>query len=412
MFSSGATFGLAGGRLLAVTVRVVGVMLLPLLASLAHAQPELPDAGQVDQRAYEAMLKQERALEATDPEAALALMEKFGQNHRALDAGVRVTLLGDAANLAFDKLHDKERALKIATQSQEEAKLAVENGASDFLLARAVLFKGRILMSAGQTEDAQALIGGPENWKRYALLLSDSNPWQRSYGEAAFGLLLSDLETSKRPALAVTKIEELLRFNPAAAATNSAGVADRMAENLLNDDKPKAALSWGKLSFMLADFDNDAIARSTKLLARAWASSGDLAALRDFTKAQNGDTSVKNPLEAVTLPDVVSDPASIAALSQLAGEWEKSERVHDAISAYLLMGQWLPAMQRAQEVWLKDPQSAAGVQEVGRVFKAADFAPTRGNAFVAYVNGTGQGNPLQEFLQQRAADKATDKAAG
>ena len=379
---------------------------------IAQAQPQLPDPRQTDQRDYEAMLQQEHALEATDPATALALMEKFGQNHPALDAGVRVTLLGDAANLAFDKLHDKDRALKIATQSQEEAKLAVADGASDFLLARALLFKGRILMSAGQTEDAQTLVGAPENWKRYALLLSDSNPWQRSYGEAAAGLLIGDLETSKRPALAVTKIEELMRFNPAAAATNSAGVVDRLAENLLNDDKPKAALSWGKLSFMLADFDNDAIARSTKLLARAWARSGDLAALRDFTKAQNGDTSVKNPLEAVALPDVVSDPATGAALSQLAGEWEKNERVHDAISAYMLMGQWLPAMQRAQDIWLKDPQSAAGVQEVGRVFKAADLAPTRGNAFVAYVNGTGQGNPLQEFLQQHAADKAADKAAG
>jgi len=160
---------------------------------------------------------------------------------------------------------------------------------------------------------------------------------------------------------------------------------------------------------VLANFDNAAIARSTKLLARAWAKSGDLEALRDFTRAQNGDASVKNPLDAIALPAIASDKATGAALTQLAGEWENNGRVHDAISAYVLTGQWLTAMQRAQGVWLKDPQSAAGAQEVGRVFKAADLAPTRGNAFVAYVTGGGEANPLKEFLQEHAADK---KVAG
>ena len=402
LFSSGKAFELARGRRLALTASVVGVMLLPLLA---QAQPQLPDQRQADQRDYDSMLKQERALEATDPEAALALMQKFGQNHPTLAADVRVTLLSEAANLAFDKLHDKDRALKIATQSRGEAKRAVEDGAPDFLLARAVLVEGRILMSAGQNEDAEALVGGEENWKRYALLLGDSNAWQRSYGEAAVGLLLSDLEMSKRPALAVSKIEELMQFNPSVIATNRAGVVDRMADNLLNDDKSKEALGWGKLSFMLAGFDNDAIAGSTKLLARAWAKSGDLEALRNFTKVQSGDTSVKNPLETVALPDVVSKKVTIKVLGQTAGEWEKSGRVHDAIGAYVLTGQWLPAMQRAQDVWLNDPQSAAGAQEVGRVFKAADLDTKRGNAFVAYVTGTGESNPLKEFLAQHAADK-------
>ncbi len=62
-------------------------------------------------------------------------------------------------------------------------------------------------------------------------------------------------------------------------------------------------------------------------------------------------------------------------------------------------------MQRAQDVWLKDPQSAKGAQEVGRVFKAADLSPTRGNAFVAYVTGGGEVNPLKEFLLEHAAGK-------
>ena len=351
------------------------------------------------------MLKQEAPLETTDPAAALAMLQQFGGNHPTLDPDVRVSLLSDAAYLSNDKLKDGAGALKLANQSFKEAQSAVEAGASDFLLARVTLVKGHLLILNDKRDEGEALLGNAENLKRFAGLLSAATPYERSYGEQAIVLLISTYHDNQQPAQAVSTIEEVMRLNPSLLATNGAGLIDHMSINLLDADKSAEALSWGKLSFVLANFDNDAIGRSTQLLARAWAKSGDLGALRDFTKAQNGDTSVKNPLDAIALPAIASDKATSAALSQLAGEWENKGRIHDAISAYVLTGQWLPAMRRAQNVWLKDPQSAAGAQEVGRVFKAADLAPTRGNAFVAYVTGGGEVNPLKEFLQQHAAGK-------
>ena len=384
-----------------------------MVNGVAQAQPQpigtTMTKAQADQSAYASMLKQYAPLEKTDPAAALALLQGFGQNHPTLDAEVRVSLLSKAAYLSNAGLKDGEGALKIASQSLKEAQNAVDAGASDFLIARATLVKGHLLILNDQREEGEALLGKEENWKRYAALLDAPTALERSYGEQAIGLLISSYEKSKQNAQAITKMEELVRLNPSLLATNKSDIIDHMSNNLVAADKSTEALGWGKLSFMLANFDNAQIARSTKLLARAWAKGGDLEALRDFTAAQNGDTTVKNPLESLALPAIVSDKATSTALTQLAGPWENNDRVHDAISAYVLKGNWLPAMQRAQDVWLQNPQSAAAAQEVGRVFKAADLAPTRGNAFVAYVTGGGAANPLKEFLQQHAAGK---KVAG
>lgn len=384
-----------------------------MCGGMAQAQPQpigtAMTKAQADQSAYASMLKQEAPLEKTDPAAALAMLQQFGQNHPTLDPDVRVSLLSKAAYLSNAGLKDGEGALKIANQSFKEAQTAVDAGASDFLLARVTLVKGHLLILNDKREEGEALLGQADNWNRFAQLLNAPTALERSYGEQAIGLLISSYEKTKRNAQAIAKMEELVKLNPSLLATNKSDIIDHMANNLMAADKNTEALSWGKLSFMLANFDNAAIARSTKLLARAWAGSGDLEALRDFTKAQNGDTSAKNPLDAIAMPAIVSDKTTSAALSELAGTWENNGRIHDAISAYVLAGQWLPAMQHAQEVWLKDPQSAAGAQEVGRVFKAADLAPTRGNAFVSYVTGGGETNPLKAFLQEHAADK---KVAG
>ena len=390
----------------------IGLCALASVSTLAlpsRAQPESAPAlsrQQTDERAYASMIKQEKPLEKTDPEAALALLQQFEQNHPTLDAGVRVSLLSAAAYLSNAQLKDTERALQFSKRLMTETRNAVEGGAPDFLLARATLVRGHILILTGNAAEGEALLGQDENWKRFAALLDAPSALERSYGEQAIGLLISSYEKTGRNAEAIAKLEELVKLNPSLLATNRSNLIDHMANNLVAADKTSEALSWGKLSFMLANFDNASIAASTKLLARAWAKSGDLEALREFTKAQSGDAAAKNPLQAVVLPAIVSDGATSAALTQLARGWQNTGRVHDAISAYVLTGHWLEAMQRAQDVWLKDPQSASGAQEVGRVFKAADLAPTRGNAFVAYVTGTGGENPLKGFLQEHAADKA------
>ena len=86
-----------------------------------------------DRQAFQSVLKQVRALEETKPEAALALLEKFGQSRPTMNAGVRVSVLTAAANLALDKLNDKERALKIANQSLIEVKNSAPEADRPFL---------------------------------------------------------------------------------------------------------------------------------------------------------------------------------------------------------------------------------------------------------------------------------------
>ena len=381
-----------------------------LCSGIAKAQPQPVGTtltkAQADESAYASMLKQQKPLEKTDPEAALAMLQSFGQNHPTLDPAVRVSLLSAASYLANAQLKDKERALQFSKLLMSETRSAVDEGASDFLLARATLVRSHILILTGNTAEGEALLLQPENWNRFADLLGAPNALSRSYGEQAVGLLIGSYEKAGRNAEAVARMEALVKRNPAILVTDRSALVARLSNNLVAADKPKEALGWGKLSFMLAGFDNASIAASTKLLARAWAKAGDLGSLREFTKAQSGDASAKNPLKEIALPPLATDKATQEALSRSAGEWVAAGgRGNDAVSAYVLSGRWLAAMQLAQDKWMQDPQGAAGPQEVGRVFKAADGDTTRGNQFVTYVAGTGEVNPLPEFLKEHATEK-------
>lgn len=382
------------------------LVLAPNFSRTAHAQPALPDKQTTEYRDYEATLKRAQALEKTNPQAALDLLQKFGQNHPTLDASVRVALLEKAGEITFDKLNDREGALKIANQSLQEAKAAVEAGAPQFLELRSLVGKSRILLKMDQNAEVQSLLGNEQTWARLAALLQTPTALERSYGDSAFRVLMSSYKKTNQPDLAVSKIEQWIGFNPSMVVSNRNRVLEYMTDNLLQAKKPKEALGWAKVSFMMADFDNKGIADSSRLLAKSWVADKNLDALRDFTKAQSGEAGVANPLKDVALPALIRDAKMQSALRDLAAQWQGEgwTEADDMIGAYLLTAQWGPAMERAYQMWKNNPQSTTGTQQIGRVFKAVDLDTTRGNAFIAFVEGTGgKTNPVETFLQQQAA---------
>lgn len=395
------------------SLRIAGLLLglSALSAGVAlpvYAQPSLPAKALSDQSDYDSTLKQARVLEKTDPAAAVELLQKFAGNHPTLDPGVRVTLLSDAANITFDSVKDKDRALTIANQSLGEAKTAVDAGASDFLILRASLVKARILMDMGQTEAAQGLLS--DNWEKYGALIEAPDAWTRSYGDSAFRLLMSSYARAKQPQVAVEKLESWMRANPSVVVTNRANVLKFMVDNLVSAGKPKEALSWARVSFMMADFDNKDIESSTRLLAKSWVADKNLDALRDFTAAQSGegDAKAKNPLQEVELPPLIKEAAIQQGLRAQATLWSKAgwQRAGDMIGAYLLTGQEGLAMERAHALWSNNPQGKTGTQEIGRVFKAVDLDTTRGNRFVSFVAGTtGSADPVAAFMVEHPASK-------
>ena len=387
-----------------------GLMIAPVKAQPQPAPNKILSAEEDDRQAFQSVLKQVRALEDTKPEAALALLEKFGQSRPTMNAGVRVSVLTAAANLALDKLGDKERALKIANQSLSEVKNSAPEADQPFLMLRANFAKARILKMSGQSDEAETMVGNAESWEQSALLVDSADGFERSYGEAALGFLVDIYRKSDRMGVAATKLEEVVRLSPGALVnqrSESANLVFRIADALIEADKPTEALPWAKLSFLLADFDNKSIAKSNRLLARAWAKAGDLDSMRDFTAAQSGEGTT-NPLGKVALPTLIAEPAIQAALKQQIVQIKQggAARNHDLIGAYLLTDQNRAAMALAQEIWLKDPQSAAGMQQVGRVLKFVDGNTDRGNAFISYVNGTGGTNPIPAFMKEQDAKPA------
>lgn len=386
---------------------ILGLSVLSVSVALpVKAQPTNPVKALSDQNDYDAVLKQARAIEKADPKAAVDLLQKFGQNHPTLDAGVRVTMLSDAANITFDSVKDKDRALTIANQGLGEAKAAVAEGASEFLILRASLVKARILMDMGQTEEAQGLLD--KNWEKYAALIEAPDAWTRSYGDSAFRLLISSYARTKQPQLAIEKLESWMRLNPSVIVTNRANVLKFMVDNLVEADKPKEALSWAKVSFMMADFDNKDIESATRLLAKAWVADKNLDALRQFTDAQSGAADAKNPLKEVELPALVKDAATQQALRAQGTLWSAAgwKSAGDMIGAYLLTGQEGLAMEQAHAIWSRNPQGKTGTQQIGRVFKAVDLDTTRGNRFVSFVAGTtGSADPVAAFMAEHPVTK-------
>ena len=160
----------------------------------------------------------------------------------------------------------------------------------------------------------------------------------------------------------------------------------------------EAALEWAKLRFVMANFDEESIKKATQLLTRQWmvGANLDMDSVRAFGKAQS-DASAPNPLDKVELPQF---PAEVKSALEIAAT---SGRAPVRFVALLALERNREAMLMARETLIRQPTSPQGVEQVARVFKAADGDVARANAFVAYYN-SGQGeNPMKAFLEETPA---------
>lgn len=189
----------------------------------------------------------------------------------------------------------------------------------------------------------------------------------------------------------------------------------------------KDMLGWAKVFFMTSLFEAKAIERATSGLSKAWAANDNFAAVRAFAKAQDepkaGEAPVTNPVARIPAPAVMPENAKflgerVAYLSGLPGydRWRSSELVglylvQAAISSSGKVeggktqrteeekAALSAAMDNAKKLMGERPEDPLGMEQVCRVFKAVDGGTRRANAFIAYLNGTGE-NPLPVFADE------------
>ena len=185
-------------------------------------------------------------------------------------------------------------------------------------------------------------------------------------------------------------------------AGNEAGnwMAPEMARVLIEQEKNAQALSYAKLAWMLAEFKTQSINDATKALLEVWARSDEGGQKSEAFVAAQTDADAPNPLRDIALP-----PLSAADLeAQLARTPSGSE---ERVTLLLAAGEFRRAMLEARGMMLNRPDAPEGVEQVARVFKAADGKLVRANAFVAWVKAPEGPNPILAFLREYAPDATT-----
>lgn len=211
-------------------------------------------------------------------------------------------------------------------------------------------------------------------------------------------------------------VEQLVRSSPLFLSSGrpetQGWVFERMVDGLIAQDKAKEALGWAKLGYMMAPFESGAMEKATRLITKAWTADDDYQAIAAFGKAQSDaspEARAANPLSKIALPQVVDEmQPQIRALAEKLAADAKVEtdrlRERDLVGLYILQKQWLGAMKQAQRLLRENIESADGAREVARVLKANDLSTARSNAFIALLQGKGEGkNPVKEFQQEHAA---------
>ena len=181
-------------------------------------------------------------------------------------------------------------------------------------------------------------------------------------------------------------------------AGNAAGdwMAPEMARVLIEQGKNAEALSYAKLAWMLAEFKTQSINDATKALLEVWARSDEGGQKSEAFVAAQTDAEAPNPLRDIPLPALSS--------AQLARTPSGSE---ERVTLLLAAGEFRRAMLEARGMMLNRPDAPEGVEQVARVFKAADGKLVRANAFVAWVKAPEGPNPILAFLREYAPDAAT-----
>ncbi len=349
----------------------------------------------------------------TQPAQAVAQLQEFYQS-RTLDPVLAAEVGLQIAEITDTQLNKPDEARKMLDAGLDGARAAhdpkkpVEVMYLDGLAG--------LLMRQKQNEEALALL------KADRPMIVDGarsgHPHLEQFASRALNRWADALDAqSAPPQESVTLLENALGEMPTfldpqkqeALDWHQGWMYERLVAKESESGKFERALSWGKLFWAEAPYDQASIERATKALTGVWAAQGEFKSVLVFTRAQlpakDGEAAAVNPLAGVAFPGFEADSPVRSDLAQLRqiqrnGPWRG--RVAPIITLEIALQEWAPAMKRAQELLLSDPVALDGPAQIARVFKARDASVLRANGFLAYLNGHAP-NPLPAFFEGAGA---------
>ncbi len=351
------------------------------------------------------------------PEQAVSQLQAF-YSGRTLHPILAAEVVLQVAEITRTQLKQPDEAMKML-----QAGLGQVRAKPDAALPVEVMYlegEAATLLDQKQAVEAQTLLR--DNFKSIEAAAASGHPHLEQFASRALQRL-SDAQNALRPAGAkpddtITLLQNALTqmpvfLNPERQKSinwQEGWMYERLIDALAKAGREPEALSWGKLFFAEAAFDQASIERATKALGGVWARGNDLAKVRAFAVAQaGGEGAAASPLAGVSFPKFEANGAVAAQLKALRtlqanGAWRG--RVAPIITLEIALQQWRAAMEDAQGLLLEDASAPDGPQQVARVFKAKDGSVARANAFLAYLQDKAP-NPVPAFLQEADQEAET-----
>lgn len=416
--------------------RALGIVTGALCAFALCACPALAD----EAADWNAVHATEKKLEAQKSDAANTIAT-YTQFLHEVKPGPEVSCL------VYSRIADAQRAQKQWEPAIATCENALQKYGKEAAGAVVLLPLARALRESGKSAEAAALAG--EEWpllvsaarSNHNLLITHTSLALQEIVAAQSDLAndakLAPIDKEKMLAARQELLQRALIEMPVFLDDRQQGAGGYfqgwMEEALIEalsargETGKKAAPGWARLYWMTCAFDAKAIERAARVLAKAWAVADDFAAIRAFARAQDepqaGDNLSANPLHLIkaTIPSPEIGQLLSQRLTDLTSRpgFERSRAIEtidlQLVSAALAAGgqvdagkpvrtreekaALLSAMQHATKLMAERPEDAAGMEQICRIFKAADGSTRRANAFLAHLDGRGE-NPLPAFLNE------------
>ncbi len=347
------------------------------------------------------------------PQEAVTQLQAFYQG-RKLHPILAAEVVLQVAEITRTQLKQPDEAMKMLEAGWQEVRAKPDPA----LPVEVMYLEGEAATLSGQKQEAEAQKLLHDNFKIIQAAATCGHPHMEVYASRALQRL-SDAQNAVRPAGAkpddtIALLEEALTempvfLNPERQKSinwSEGWMYERLVDALSKAGREPEALSWGRLFFAEAAFDQSSIERATKSLGGVWAKGNDLAKVRAFAVAQaGGEGAAASPLTGVAFPKFEANGAVAAQLKALRtlqanGPWRG--RVASIITLEIALQQWRGAMEDAQGLLVEDASAPDGPQQVARVFKAKDGLVVRANVFLAYLQDKAP-NPVPAFLKEADA---------
>ncbi len=356
--------------------------------------------------AWTALIALRDKTKGAEAPAAVKAFNEFFTAHTEMNPLVACVLLSDVGALYRDKLQQPGKALEIYDWALDKYK--AQDGSISVLEG-----KGRLLLDSGQAKAAGDLM--EERWSQVIALSHVAHFHLRAMASRCVQIRVQALQKQNKPAEALELLRSTLQEAPALLDPayqvgwdwGTGWLYPALVDGFLQAKQFEQAARWARMSFAQSSFDKGAIERATEIVGRVWAAQDDFVSARAFGAAQS-DVARPNPLSKIALP-ALSVPLLEGELKRLQEAQAKGydrERAPQIVTLLIGLGRLRPAMEVARELLAKYPTAPEGVQQVARVFKAADSSLVRANGFIAYLDGKAE-NPLPAFMQEPDAPLST-----